>query len=50
MASHVRLLEERTGEGIEARNRRVAESGAADEGSLARWLEARGSPATRGSS
>jgi hypothetical protein len=39
MANNVRLLEERTGEGLEVWNRRVAESGADDEGSLARWLE-----------
>jgi hypothetical protein len=38
MANHVRLLEERTGEGLDAWNRRVAESGASDETSLARWL------------
>jgi hypothetical protein len=42
MANHVRLLEERTGEGLDAWNRRVAESGAADEASLAQWLEAQG--------
>ncbi|HEY6425834.1 MAG TPA: hypothetical protein VIX84_01245 [Acidimicrobiales bacterium] len=43
MANHVRLLQERTGEGrLDAWNRRGAESGASDETSLARWLEAQG--------
>lgn len=40
MANHVRLLEERTGEGVDAWNRRVTESGAPDEESLTRWLKA----------
>jgi hypothetical protein len=42
MANNLRLLKERTGEGLDSWNRRVAESGATDEASLARWLESQG--------
>jgi hypothetical protein len=43
MNEHIlRLLEERTGQGLEAWNKRVAASGAEDEAALGRWLEAEG--------